>query len=39
MAEKKTWVCSVCGYQHEGETPPDICPVCGVGPEEFREEE
>ncbi len=31
----KKWVCKVCGYIHEGETPPDVCPVCGVGPEEF----
>jgi len=23
-----TWVCSKCGYLHEGETPPDICPAC-----------
>ena len=29
------WVCTVCGYEHEGETPPDVCPVCGVGPEDF----
>ncbi len=31
----KKWVCNVCGYVHEGERPPDVCPVCGVGPEEF----
>ena len=34
----RTWVCSVCGYIHEGDGPPDECPVCGVGPEEFNEE-
>lgn len=22
------WVCSVCGYVHEGENPPEQCPVC-----------
>ncbi len=22
------WVCSVCGYVHEGERPPEQCPVC-----------
>ena len=22
------WVCRNCGYIHEGETPPEICPVC-----------
>lgn len=31
----KKWKCNVCGYIHEGNTPPDKCPVCGVGPEEF----
>lgn len=34
----RTWVCSVCGYIHEGDGPPDECPVCGVGGEEFNEE-
>lgn len=29
------WKCEVCGYIHEGPTPPDKCPVCGVGPELF----
>ncbi len=33
----KKWECTVCGYIHEGETPPDECPVCGVGPEFFKE--
>lgn len=32
----KKWRCTVCGYIHEGETPPDVCPVCGVGPEFFE---
>ena len=22
------WVCSVCGYVHEGDTPPEKCPLC-----------
>ena len=26
----KTWICSVCGYQHVGTEPPKKCPVCGV---------
>ena len=33
--QRKTWVCDVCGYEHEGDHPPDECPVCGVGPDEF----
>ncbi|MDT8440463.1 MAG: PAS domain S-box protein [Desulfuromonadales bacterium] len=24
------WRCSVCGYVHEGEQPPETCPVCGA---------
>ena len=26
----KKWKCTVCGYVHEGEAPPDKCPVCGA---------
>lgn len=26
----KSWICSVCGYQHDGATPPAKCPRCGV---------
>ena len=29
--------CIICGYIHEGDHPPDECPLCGVGPEEFEE--
>lgn len=29
------WRCTVCNYIHEGDTPPEKCPVCGVGPEKF----
>ena len=32
----KKWRCTVCGYTHEGDTPPEKCPVCGVGPELFE---
>lgn len=31
----KKWRCTVCNYVHEGETPPDKCPICGVGPDKF----
>lgn len=34
--KQKKWRCTVCGYIHEGPTPPDVCPVCGVGPEAFE---
>lgn len=29
------WTCSVCGYTHEGDTPPEKCPQCGVPAEKF----
>ncbi len=33
----KKWVCTVCGYIHEGETAPEECPVCKVGADKFEE--
>ncbi len=33
---KKLYVCSVCGYIFEGE-PPEVCPICSVGRDRFRE--
>ena len=33
----KTFVCNVCNYVHEGDKPPEVCPNCGVGPDEFSE--
>ena len=33
----KKWVCSVCGYVWEGETPPEKCPVCKVPGTKFTE--
>lgn len=34
----KKFVCKVCGFVHEGDMAPDVCPVCGVGPEQFVEQ-
>ena len=35
-AKKQGWVCSVCGYVHEGDLPDDfICPLCRHGKEDF----
>ncbi len=31
----KVYVCSVCGYTHEGAEAPAKCPLCGVGPDKF----
>ncbi|MCR4956934.1 MAG: NADH peroxidase [Lachnospiraceae bacterium] len=33
------YVCSVCGYVHEGDEPPAECPTCHVGPEKFIKQE
>ncbi len=34
----KKFVCSVCGYVHEGDTPPAQCPVCKAPAEKFKEQ-
>ena len=31
----KKWVCSICGYEHEGEEPPEICPLCKQPADKF----
>ncbi len=33
----KKFVCSVCGYVHEGDTPPERCPQCKVPADKFTE--
>lgn len=33
----KKWKCSVCGYVHEGDAPPEKCPICGVPASKFVE--
>ena len=33
----KKFVCSVCGYVHEGDSAPERCPVCRVPAEKFNE--
>jgi len=34
-SEMKKWLCP-CGYIHDGETAPESCPKCGVGPDKFQ---
>ncbi len=34
----KKWVCPVCGYVHEGDTPPEFCPQCHVPGSKFIEQ-
>lgn len=36
---KKEWGCSVCGYVHTGDTPPEKCPKCKKPKEVFKEKE
>ncbi|MBC8313136.1 MAG: NADH peroxidase [Candidatus Cloacimonetes bacterium] len=33
---KKRWICTVCGYVHEGENPPEKCPQCGASADKFE---
>ena len=33
------WVCSVCGYVHEGDSAPERCPQCKVPAEKFVKQE
>ncbi len=34
----KKYVCSVCGYVHEGNSAPDECPICHAGADKFIEQ-
>lgn len=34
---KKKFICTVCGYVHEGDQAPEECPLCHVGAEMFKE--
>ncbi len=38
-ATMSKWVCTVCGYVHEGEQPPEKCPVCKQPAEKFKKVE
>ncbi len=35
----KKWICTVCGYVHEGDTPPEKCPQCKVPASKFKKME
>lgn len=39
--KKKSWVCEICGYVHEGKEVPDdfVCPICKHGKEAFKQVE
>ena len=34
----KKWICNVCGYVHEGATPPEKCPQCNAPASKFQEQ-
>jgi len=34
----KKFVCSVCGYVHNGDSAPQVCPQCGVYADKFHEQ-
>ena len=33
------WVCQICGYVHEGDQPPESCPVCTAPAEKFTKQD
>ena len=33
----KKFICSVCGYVHEGDSAPEKCPLCKVGADKFTQ--
>ena len=33
------WVCSICGYVHEGDQPPEFCPLCKAPASKFKKME
>ena len=33
----KRWKCTICNYVHEGDTPPDKCPICNAPASKFVE--
>ncbi|PLX89028.1 MAG: hypothetical protein C0618_02610 [Desulfuromonas sp.] len=33
---EKVWRCTVCGYLHTGDQPPENCPICGVDALKFE---
>ena len=36
---KKKWICTVCGYVHEGDEAPEFCPQCKQPKSKFKEME
>lgn len=34
----KKYICTVCGYVHEGDCPPEKCPICNASSDKFKEQ-
>ena len=34
----KKFVCTVCGYVHEGDSAPELCPICKAPADKFKEQ-
>ena len=34
----KKWVCTICGYVHTGDVPPEVCPTCKAPASKFKEQ-
>jgi rubrerythrin len=34
----KKFVCQICGYVHEGDSAPEVCPICKASAEKFTEQ-
>lgn len=32
----KRYVCQICGYIHEGDEPPLVCPICDANFDDFE---
>lgn len=37
LQKNKVWKCSVCGYIHQGNEPPEECPQCSSSSKEYSE--
>ena len=34
----KKYVCTICGYVHEGDAAPEVCPICKAKADKFKEQ-
>ncbi|MEE8401164.1 MAG: hypothetical protein V3R86_03325 [Candidatus Hydrothermarchaeaceae archaeon] len=36
MSNEMKWKCTICDYIHEGDEPPEECPICGAPKSAFE---